>query len=205
MSVELEKHIRLAGIIKNKYMQIVPILIRPHLVPFFFKESEGKEFAYGKLRVKSVLLSPMVSSLGRMIRLLMVKSERYLDIENFNVNLTVADDGNGKKYEGKFYKHESGRNSLLMLPKEANDDINDLMEDMFRMSFISYMNGCVENNGKAGIVAAIDKFIDKYDLLEVGFSNDTLRRLYYREKKNSKIISRFQTKKSPRVMNYKNQ
>ena len=67
------------------------------------------------------------------------------------------------------------------------------------------MNGCVENNGDAVVVSAIDRFIDKYDLLEFGFSNDTLRRLYYREKKNSKIISRFQTKKSPRVMNYKNQ
>jgi hypothetical protein len=45
------------------------------------------------------------------------------------------------------------------------------------------MNGCIENNDEAVIVSAIDKFIDKYDLLEFGFSNDTLRRLYYREKK----------------------
>jgi hypothetical protein len=185
-------------------MQIVPILIRPHLVPFFFKESEGKEYAYGKKRVKAVLLSPMVSSLGRMIRLLMVKSGKPLDIDYFNLNLTISDNGNGKEYKGEFYKHENGRNSFLMLPKDTNDDINDLMEDMFRMSFTSYMNGCIENNDEAVIVSAIDKFIDKYDLLEFGFSNDTLRRLYYREKKNCKIISRFQTKKSPKIMNYSN-
>jgi hypothetical protein len=30
----------------------------PHLVLFFFKESEGKEYAYGKKRVKAVLLMP---------------------------------------------------------------------------------------------------------------------------------------------------
>lgn len=183
-------------------MQVVPILIRPHLVPFFFKESEGKEYAYANKKVKAMLLSPNVSSLGRMIRLLMEKAGRPLNINNFNLCLTISDTGNGKKYEGQFYKHENGKNSFLMLPKDTNDDINDLMEDMFRMSFISYMNGCIENNDEAVIVSAIDKFIDKYDLLEFGFSNDTLRKLYYREKKNSKIISRFQTKKSQKIMNY---
>lgn len=185
-------------------MSIVPIIIRPHLVPFFFKESEGKEASYGNKKVKSVLFSPMVSTVGRIIRLLMIKSGRPLNINNFNLYLTIMDNGAGKKYIGQFYKQESGRNSFLMLPEDANDDINDLLEDIFRMSFISYMNGCIENNGEAVVTYAIDKFIDKYDLLEFGFSNDTLRRLYYREKKNSKIISRFQTAKSPKIMNYEN-
>lgn len=183
-------------------MSVVPIHIRPHLVPFFFKESEGKEEGYANKRVKAVLFSPMVSTVGRIIRLLMTKAGRPLNVANFNLFLTISDDGNGKKYSGQFYKHENGRNSFLMLPQDASDDINDLLEDMFRMSFISYMNGCIENNDEAVVISAIDKFIDKYDLLEFGFSNDTLRRLYYREKKNSKIISRFQAKKSPMVMNY---
>lgn len=182
--------------------QIVPIIIRQHLVPFFFKESDGEEFNYGGKRGKSVLFSPMVSTVGRIIRLLMVKSGKPLKIENFNLYLSISDTPSGKKYQGQFYKHESGRNSFLMLPEDANDDINDLLEDIFRMSFISYMNGCIENNGEAVVTAAIDKFIDKYDLLEFNFSNDTLRRLYYREKKNSKIIARFQSAKSPKVMNY---
>jgi len=181
---------------------IVPIVIRPHLVPFFFKEAEGKEQAYGKKRVKAVLFTSEVSTVGRIIRLLMIKAKKPLDVEHFNLFLTIADNGCGKEYHGQFYKFENGRNSFLMLPEEANRDINDLMEDIFRMSFISYMNGCIENNDEAVVVSAIDKFMDKYDLLEVGFSNDTLRRLYYREKKNNKIISRFQSKKSPMIMNY---
>lgn len=181
---------------------IVPILIRSHLVPFFFKESEGEEMAYGKKRVKAVIFPPNVSTVGRIIRLLMIKADRPLEIKNFNLFLTISDDGNGKKYSGQFYKHENGRNSFLMLPQDACDDINDLLEDMFRMSFISYMNGCIENNDKAVVISAIDRFIDKYDLLEFNFSNETLRRLYYREKKNSKIIARFQTKKSPNSMNH---
>lgn len=183
-------------------MSIVPIFIRPHLVPFFFKESEGKESAYGNKRVKAVIYSPSVSTVGRIIRLLMIKADKPLKVDNFNLFLTICDDGNGKKYSGQFYKHESGRNSFLMLPKEANDDINDLLEDMFRMSFISYMNGCIENNDESVVIAAIDKFIDKYDLLEFSYSNDTLRQFYYREKKKCKILARFQTKKSSKIMNY---
>jgi hypothetical protein len=183
-------------------MSIVPILIRPHLVPFFFKESEGREASYGNKKVKSVLYSSTVSSMGRMIRLLMIKAGKPLNVNNFNLFLTIADDGNGKKYKGEFYKHENGRNSFLQLPPEVNEDINDMLEDLFRMSFVSYMNGYIEFNPDAVITAGIDKFIDKYDLLEFGFSNDTLRQLYYREKKNGKIVSRFQTKKSAKILNY---
>jgi hypothetical protein len=181
---------------------IVPITIRKHLVPYFFIESEGDVFTYGNQKVKTALFSPDVSSVGKIIRMLMTKSGKPLKINNFNLCLTVSDDGNSKKYTGQFYKHVSGRNSYLMLPEEANDDINDLLEDMFRMSFVSYMNGCIENNDEAVVVSAIDKWIDKYDLLEFGFSNDTLRQQYYREKKNGKIISRFQNKKSVRTLNY---
>ena len=181
---------------------IVPILIRQHLIPFFFQESEGEEFNYGGKRGKSVLFSPTVSTIGRIIRLLMIKSGKPLKIENFNLYLSISDTGAGKKYQGQFYKHESGRNSFLMLPEEANTDINDLLEDIFRMAFVSYMNGCVENNSDSCVTAAVDKWIDKYDLLEFNFSNDTLRRLYYREKEKSKIVARFQSGKSPNILNY---
>lgn len=181
---------------------IVPITIRKHLVPYFFKESEGEVFSYGKQKVKTALFSPEVSSVGKIIRLLMTKSGVPLKVNNFNLCLKVCDEGPHKTYSGQFYKHESGRNSYLMLPEEANNDINDLLEDIFRMSFVSYINGCIENNNEAVIVFAIDKWIDKYDLLEFGFSNDTLRQLYYREKKNGKILARFQKKKSVSILNY---
>ena len=149
------------------------------------------------------MFSPTISTVGRIIRLLMVKSEKPVNIDNYNLCLTVSDNAGSKKYTGQFYKNEKGTNSFLMLPKEANEDINDFLEDMFRMSFISYMNGCVENNDEAVIRAAINKFIDKYDLLEFDFSNDTLRQLYYREKKNNKILARFQTKHTDQLLNFK--
>ena len=62
-------------------MSIVPIVIRQHLVPFFFKESEGREASYGNKKVKSVLYSSTVSSMGRMIRLLMIKAGKPLNVK----------------------------------------------------------------------------------------------------------------------------
>lgn len=173
-------------------MSVVPIKIKEHLVPFFFKETKGDEAMYLNKKVKAAIFSAEASSVGKIIRMLMVKCGQPLKVSNFNLFLTISDEGGTKRYKGEFYKQESGRNSFLKLPEEANKDINDLLEDMFRMAFTSYIDGCIENNGEAVIVYAIDKFIDKYDLLEFGFCNDTLRRLYYREKEKSKIISRFQ-------------
>jgi hypothetical protein len=56
-------------------------------------------------------------------------SGKPLNIDYFNLNLTIADNGNGTK--GEFYKPR------MVVPDAAqdNDDINDLMEDIFRMSF----------------------------------------------------------------------
>lgn len=182
-------------------MSVVPIVIREHLIPFVFKESEGEEFNYRGKRGKSVLFSPTLSSIGCIVRRLMIKAGKPLNIDNYNLYLTITDTVAEKKYQGQIYKHENGRNSFLMLPEEANKEINDLLEDMFRMSFVSYINGCVENSSDAIITKAIDKWMEKYDLEEFGYTNDTLRRLYYREKKNSKIIARFQFRKSPNTMN----
>ena len=168
------------------------------MVSFFFKESDGKEAMYGNKRVKPIVFST-ASSIGKIVRLLMVKSEKPQKIDHFNMVLTISDNATSKTYDGALYTFVNGRNNWLKLPEEANQDINDLLEDIFKMAFIYYVNGCVENNTDSGVIYAIDNFINKYDLLEFGLSTDTLRRLYYREKKRGNITARFQNKKSPKT------
>jgi hypothetical protein len=182
-------------------MAIVPITLRTHLIPFFFRESQGIEASYGKYRVKSVLFSPSVSSIGTTMRFLMEKSGFPLPIDKFNLYITISDNLNKKEYKAEFYKHIDGANSYLKLPEEINTNINNLFEDIFRMAFTQYVNGCVEHNGEHSVTGAIDRFIDKYDLLEVGFCNDTLRRQYYREVEKDTLVSRFQNKKNCNVLN----
>jgi hypothetical protein len=181
-------------------VSVVPIVIRQHLVSFFFKESDGETARYGNRVVKSVLFSPDVSSVGRIFRLLLEKSNNFEKINNFNLYITIIDNVQTKSYQGQFYKHVNGANSILKLPEQASKDINDLLEDIFRMAFVSYVNGAMEHTTMP-IVQIIDKFIDKYDLLEVNFSNDTLRRMYYREKTKKALVSRYQMKKNKKGLN----
>ena len=87
-----------------------------------------------------------------------------------------------------------------MLSESAVNNINYLIEDMFRIAFIYYVDGGLAAH--RNVTESIDAFIDKYDLLEVGFSNNNLRTLYYREKKKGCKLSRMQYHSSNRVMNF---
>jgi len=165
-------------------LNIAPIHIRPHLVPFFFKEFEGKEAAYLGKKVTAIKVASF-SSLGHMMRLFTMQVPKEgKSTDHFNIYLSVEDTPDGKKYEGNYYRYHSGPDSFLDLPQDVHDAINDLMEDIFRMAFISFIDGYMIAP-KAVIIQGINTFIDKYDLLEVGFSTESMRTLYYREKKKA--------------------
>jgi len=181
-------------------MSIVPVHIRPHLIPFFFKEFDGKDANYLGQKVKAIRVSTS-SSLGRMMRLFMVKVEKPTKVvDHYQLYLSVADKpGGGKEYDGNYYKFESGSRSFLELPADTNKEINNLLEDIFRVAFMSFMEGYMMAHG-AVINSGINEFIDKYDLLEVGLSVDSMRQLHYREKKKAKL-ARLQVRPSNRVAN----
>lgn len=119
----------------------------------------------------------------------------------YNIYLTVEDTPEGKKYDGNFYRYESGRQSFLKLPQEVNTAFNDLLEDIFRMGFFTYIEGYLQGENTR-LNEGIDTFIDKYDLLEHGFSRETLRQLYYRERKKARL-ERFLERSSNRTGNFK--
>lgn len=182
-------------------MSVVPVNIRPHLVPFFFKEFEGKEACYLGKTVTAVRISTS-SSLGKMIRLFMLKVDKPVKVDHYNLFLSVADNPQGGKlYEGNYFKYESGSNSFLELPNDVNKEINNLLEDIFRMSFIFFVDGFM-HQGKPNITKGIDLFIEKYDLLEFGFCNEKLRQLYYRERQKNCRLSRMQMRPANRVTNH---
>ncbi|MFL9844726.1 hypothetical protein [Flavobacterium rhizosphaerae] len=165
-------------------MSTVPVHIRPHLVPFFLKEFNGREAVYLNQKVTAIKISTS-SSLGRMMRLFMIKVDLpEKDPDYYNIYLAVEDTPTGKKYEGNYYKYESGARSFLKMPEDVNRAINDLLEDIFRTSFVYYVDGYMLTPG-AKIIPAIDSFIKKYDLLEFGHSTESMRQLYYREKKKA--------------------
>lgn len=157
----------------------VPVHIHPHLVPFFFEEFEGIEALYLNKSVKAAKISTS-KPLGKILRLLIEKSDSPVKAEKFHMYLSIQDREQSKKFFGQFYKYESGKNSFLRLPEEGAKLINDHLESVFRTSMIYFIEGHITENEFGEVRHAIDLFLLKYDLYEHSFENESVRRYYYR-------------------------
>jgi hypothetical protein len=181
-------------------METIPVKIRPHLIPFLFKEMEGTEAAYMTQRVKTLKIYPF-SSIGKFLFSHLPDFQQLGKMDQFIIYLTVE-----KKsfniYEGFLYVNISKVTEKVYLPETKVNDINNLLEDIFRIAYVYYVDGYLEHKEKANVTKAVNSFIDKYDLLEFGMSDIGMRRLYYREKNKDNKISRMQYMSSTRVTNF---
>lgn len=164
----------------------VPVHIKPHLVAFFFKETEGEEINYLNYRAKSITLA-FSSSISKFLRISLQKADVPVKLDHYRMLLSISDKN---VYKGSIYKLVDDKKHFLSLPQEVNDDINFLMEDIFRIAFVYYVIGRVESGSKNCITQAIHNFIETYDLFEFGFDVEGLRRYYYREIKANTKLSR---------------
>jgi len=170
---------------------VVPVIIRPHLVPFFLKEFEGTEALYLNKRVKAAKISTS-KPLGKFIRLLIEKTALPEHVDKFHMYLSIQDREGSPEFFGQIYKCANGTNSFLKLPEAGATLINDHLEDIFRTSMIYYVQGHIKYNPRAQITQAIDYFLIEYDLYECGFGIETLRRYYYRVMNEHFLLKRLQ-------------
>lgn len=176
---------------------IVPVRIRPQLVPFLFKEFEGKEASYDFRTAKSVSFLPS-SSITSYLYTQINYNKTAKKQDEFIFYLTV-DHKNTKSFNGIVFINNQGVRETLMMDELKVRDFNNLLEDLFRVSMKFYIDGCLECG--LSITKAFEKFIVKYGLEEVGFDIELLRRLYYREKKTNNLF-RLQSKSANRVINF---
>lgn len=156
---------------------------------------EGEEINYLNFRAKAIALA-FSSSLSKFLRITLQRADIPVKLDNYRILLAISDK---REYKGSIYKMESGKKHFLVLPEEINRDINDLLEDIFRVAFIYYVLGHSENGKGQSIRTAILKFIETYDLFEFGFDVEGLRRYYYRELKNNHKMSRFCRKRNSAI------
>lgn len=176
-----------------------PVAIRTHLVSFLFKEFEGKEASYMNTKSKSIKIYPF-SSLGKILYS-QLNPEMKLGKKDQFILYLMIERKKALEFQGHIYVEISKGYEKLLLPEENIKNINNLLEDIFRLAFCYFIEGALEY-ANIGVATAIDKFIDKYDLLESGFCNETLRRLYYREKDKDHKLQRFQNQSSNRVIGF---
>lgn len=181
---------------------VVPIKIRPYLIPFFYKEFKGTEEAhYLNKKVKSCKIS-LTSSLGKMFRNSLVQIDYPEKIEKFNVFITV-NDVEKTAYTAGIYKCVSGQYSFLKVPEKIASDINDILEDQFRLSFLITVQTAIKYAPNVKVKDVIEDFMVEYKLDEYGYQLNSLRRLCERWIAEDTKMSRMQSKVSNRVLNYK--
>ncbi|WP_372744297.1 hypothetical protein [Lutibacter sp.] len=185
---------------------IIPVKIREHLIPFFYEEFKGVEAHYLNKRVKACKIS-MTSSIGKMLRITLEKSGYPLKeidkIGKFNMYIAVSDSEASKTASAKIYKYVSGQYSFLKVPYQVAEDINDILEDQFRIAFVNRVKGALRFSPKTKVQDIISDFMVEYSLDEYGYKIASLQRLYNRSVAENKTMSRMQSKVSNRVLNYK--
>ncbi|AXP79196.1 hypothetical protein CJ739_96 [Mariniflexile rhizosphaerae] len=182
------------------HRSIIPVNIRPHLVPFLYQEFEGIEENYLDSRVKAAKISTR-TVLGKIIRLLAEKSEKPLKAKSYNVFLSVRNK-ESCDFFGSVYKYQSGSYSFLRLPEEGCRLLNDHLEDTFRLVLVSFVLGYVTKKEQGDVAEALNIFLDSFNLREFGYSEPTIRRMYDRELQSGAILKRLQKSISNRVLNY---
>lgn len=179
---------------------IIPLNIRPHLVPFLYQEFEGIESQYLNTRVKAAKVNTG-STVGKMIRLLAEKSDYPLKAEKYNVFLSIKDEEYNNFFGGVF-KYASGTYSFLRLPEEACKLINDHFEEMFRLTLVCFVMGYSTKKQQGDVSEGINIFLDSFNLREYGYSESTLRKIYERELRAGAVLNRMQKAVGNRVLNY---
>jgi hypothetical protein len=175
-------------------MNVVPVKIRKHLIPFFYKEFEGTEAVYLNKRVKACKINDK-SSLGFMLLTAIKKTDLPVRPSKYYVYITYEND-----FNSKMYTVERGKNCWLKVPEEMNERINNILEDQFRIAFVFMVKGMLVANPSLKVRDAIAHFMTEYEMDEFDFSLESMRRLLNR---GSEIkLKRLQSKISNRVLNY---
>lgn len=178
-------------------MNIVPVQIRPHLIPFLYKEFEGIEVNHLNKKVKACKINPE-SSLGFMIMLSLQKCK--LPVKTTGKYYVYLEIEPAIFSDSKLFNIAKGNNSFLEVPPALNNKINEILEDMFRIAFQYHTRGMLKANPNLQVRDAIAEFMTEYQLDEYGFNIESIRRLLDRGQKNK--LSRLQHKGANRVLNY---
>lgn len=180
---------------------IVPVKLRPHLIPFFYKEFKAEVDAkYLNTRVKACKIDA-TSSLGKQIRISLEKCEFPVKPQKFYIYLAVPERV-ADKATADIYKTVSGVNSFLKVPTKVASDINDIFEDIFRYSFVNTVATAVKYAPTLKLNTIILDFMQEYNLEEHGFRLNSMLRLYHREISKKNKLNRMQSRSSNKVLNF---
>lgn len=159
---------------KSIHTEIIPFTISKRYINFLYKAFNTEENKYLNQSIKAIQVN-YTSALGSYLQLLAVKARFPVRIKNkdlvfFSVHPNL---------DSGFYKVQSGRFSLLEIPKKMSKELIHYIDTYLITSMISFVDG-YHLAGKS-IMEGVEKFMDKYELWDT-WDKHVLHRRYYRDK-----------------------
>lgn len=178
--------------------QLVNVQIRSHLIPFFYEEMEGTLASYNGQKVKMVRLLPSSSLANYIYTQINYEKKDQVKQDSFLFYLSIKTRAFNVLH-GTVYIDKKGVKSELLMPLDKVRDLNNILEDIFRMSLVSFVDGFFFAGSKKS--QGIRVFMEKYNMIEYGFEFSAIKKMYHDQKRN-KLIKRFQTRSTNQVTGY---
>lgn len=160
---------------------LIPVHIKPHLVPFLFKKLKCVECTYEGRPVKAAKVNNK-TSFGRFVRLLLEKSQQKVKCDkSAQTFFLVSESAKPLDFMKGDYKYEDGRNGFLFLPEAGEKLVNEYLEEEFETASMFFIHSRHQAEGGGSLDSAIIEFFDKYDLEEFNYNILRIRRAYYRK------------------------
>lgn len=177
----------------------IPVKLRDHLIPFFFQELDGITASHDGQKVKMIRLLPS-SSLANYLYALIDYEKKSNDFPNDNFLLYLSiERKNSFSFSGTVYVDQKGIKSELVLTLEKVRELNNLLEDIFRTALVCFIDGM--RYARMTVRKGVEAFMEIYNLLEYGFEPETIRKMYYEQKKKT-VLNRFQIRSSNKVIGF---
>jgi len=160
---------------------LIPVHIKPHLVPFLFKKLKCVECTYEGRAVKAAKVGNN-NTLGRIVRLLLEKSQQKVNCDKTSQTFFLVQDyAKPVGLMKNVYKYEDGRSGFLFIPPAGEMLINEYLEEEFETASMYFIHARHQAEGEGSLDSAIVEFFEKYDLEEFNYNILRIRRAYYRK------------------------
>ena len=164
---------------------LISVYIRPHLVPFLYKELEAEKEARYEYRKSKLVRVTKMSVLGQFIYLFKTRAKEKVPSKISGYHIFLSFDANDIANSNAMVCERSNRDNIHieLLPSDVKL-LNDLLESIFRISFEQFINGYVKNRtGNKVVNDGVHQFMLMHDLYNTDLDPERLRRLYYNSKK----------------------
>jgi len=171
----------------------IPVKIKPHLIPFLFNEMEGDSTATTEDKKVKLVRITKRSTMGFILMILQERITPDYDLEKITGHtlfLSVEKNVHGNK--ATLFRKVNNTNFELMLHPDDVDFFNEFLEDLFRITLVSYIQGYAAKPNDNQVRFAIFKYMELHELFQYEVDPESLRRMYYTSLKKKHILQRIQ-------------